>query len=175
MRTTTLLVASLLAGNAFALGTGTAPGPGDRIDDFMLLDHQGQAHKLYYLSDASAVVLMAHSATCPGFADYQSRFEAAADAYRDRDVAFLMVNSEPAAHAELRHAAQSDTPILIDQAGLVGDALRLTRLASFSSSIHNAGNSDTEVWLAAMWVACWTPSCPAAKSRRPRRPRRPAR
>ena len=126
MRTATLLVASLLAGNAFALGSGTAPQPGDRIDDFVLLDHQGHAHKLYYLSDASAVVLMAHSATCPGFADYQSRFEAAADAFRDRDVAFLMVNSDAAAHAALRHEVQSDTPILIDQAGLVGDALGLT-------------------------------------------------
>ena len=126
MRTTTLLVAALLGGNAFALGTGAAPKPGDRIDDFVLLDHTGQAHKLHYLSDASAVVLMAHSATCPGFADYQSRFEAAADAYRDRDVAFLMVNSEPAAHVALRREVETETPILIDEAGLVGDALGLT-------------------------------------------------
>ena len=126
MRTTTLLVAALLGGNAFALGTGAAPEPGDRIDDFVLLDHTGQAHKLHYLSDASAVVLMAHSATCPGFADYQSRFEAAADAYRDRDVAFLMVNSEPAAHVALRREVETETPILIDEAGLVGDALGLT-------------------------------------------------
>ena len=126
MRTTTFLVTALLAGNALALGNGTAPEPGDRIDDFVLLDHQGQAHKLYYLSDASAVVLMAHSATCPGFADYQAQFDAAADAYRDRDVAFLMVNSEPAAHAALRNEVQSDNPILIDQAGLVGDTLGLT-------------------------------------------------
>ena len=126
MRTTTLLVAALLGGNAFALGTGAAPEPGDRIDDFVLLDHQGQAHKLYYLSDATAVVLMAHSATCPGSADYQSRFEAAANAYRDQGVAFLMVNSEPAAQAGLRDEVQAETPILIDQAGLVGDALGLS-------------------------------------------------
>ena len=127
MRTTTFLVAALLAGNAFALGSGTAPEPGDRIDDFVLLDHQGQAHKLYYLSDASAVVLMAHSATCPGFADYQARFDAAADAYRDHGVAFLMVNSEAAAHTALRNEVQSENPILIDRAGLVGDALGLTQ------------------------------------------------
>ena len=50
---------------------GLHRNPATASTTFVLLDHQGHAHKLYYLSDASAVVLMAHSATCPDFVDYQ--------------------------------------------------------------------------------------------------------
>ena len=34
------------------------------VDNFELLDQCGYAHELYYLSDASAVVLMAHASSC---------------------------------------------------------------------------------------------------------------
>ena len=36
------------------------------VDNFELLDQRGDAHELYYLSDASAVVLMAHASGCRG-------------------------------------------------------------------------------------------------------------
>ena len=126
MRTNHLLTTALLAAGALAISAAAAPQAGDRVDDFVLLDHAGQAHKLYYLSDASAVVLMAHSAGCAEFAEFQARFEATADAFGDRGVEFLMVNSEPAAHESLRHeATDSATPILLDQAGVVGSGLGL--------------------------------------------------
>ena len=43
---------------AFALS------PGERVDNFRLLDHNGASHELYYLSDTKAVVLMAHGNGC---------------------------------------------------------------------------------------------------------------
>ena len=120
MHKSVFAIAALLAGSAFGLGSGSVPQPGERIDDFVLLDHSGQAHKLYYLSDASAVVLTAHSTSCPG--DYPSRLEEAAATYGERGVTFLLVNADPTA----RDQAQSELPVLIDDAGLVGDALGLT-------------------------------------------------
>ena len=41
-----------MTGSAFALT------PGERVDNFRLLDQNGASHELYYLSDAKAVVLM---------------------------------------------------------------------------------------------------------------------
>ena len=127
MRISISIIVGLLACNAFGLGAGSVPAPGDRIDDFVLLDHSGQATKLYYLSDAKAVVLMAHSATCPGFADYQARFEETAATYGDQGVAFLMVNSETDRHGDLRASATGELPILLDNASLVSDSLGLAR------------------------------------------------
>ena len=120
MRKAVFMIVALLAGSALGLGSGSVPQPGERIDDFVLLDHNGQAHKLYYLSDARAVVLTAHSTACP--TDYRSRLEQAAATYGERGVAFLLVDAEPAA----RHDSHSELPVLIDDAGLVGDALGLT-------------------------------------------------
>jgi hypothetical protein len=39
--------------------------PGDRVDNFRLVDHAGVSHELYYLSDLHAVVLAAHGTACP--------------------------------------------------------------------------------------------------------------
>ena len=35
-----------------------APALAERVGNFMLLDHRGKAHELYYHTDASAVVVM---------------------------------------------------------------------------------------------------------------------
>ena len=120
MRRTIVAITALLAGSALGLGSGSVPQPGERIDDFVLLDHTGRSHKLYYLSDARAIVLTAHSTSCA--ADYQSRLEQAAATYGEQGVAFLLVNGEPGS----RHRTQSALPVLIDEAGLVGDSLGLT-------------------------------------------------
>ena len=47
---------------AFALS------PGDTVDNFRLLDHTGESHELYYLSDMKAVVLMAQGNGCDAVA-----------------------------------------------------------------------------------------------------------
>ena len=52
----------------FTLGladSALALNPGDRVDNFRLLDQNGASHELYYLSDAKAVVIMVHGNGCP--------------------------------------------------------------------------------------------------------------
>ena len=96
-------------------------GPGERVENFELLDHHGEAVELHYLSDARAVVLMAHSARCASFAADQARFESAAANHAERDVVFLMLNSEGIS----RDGIAAKTPVLIDHAGIIGESLRL--------------------------------------------------
>ena len=110
------VVLGLLTVGAWAL-------PSERVDDFVLLDHDGNAHKLYYQSDARAVVLTAHSASCEVTAAHQAELAAVAGKYADQGVVFLMVNSEGGVHDTLRYNASSAVPILMDRAGVVGDAL----------------------------------------------------
>ena len=107
-------VAALVAVGASGLQVG------DRVDDFALLDHTGQAHSLHYYTDARAVVLMAHSAGCSAFAADQARFEALAAAEGNEDVRFLFLNSN---EAVARDAIASTVPVLADRAGIIGDAL----------------------------------------------------
>ena len=95
--------------------------PGDRVDNFALLDQHGQAHELHYLSDARAVVLMAHTLACPSFAAEIAAFEAAAASFGERGVAFLMVNSD--AGATRKGLAGTALPVLMDEAGIVGESL----------------------------------------------------
>ena len=107
------------AGALLALGA-TGLEVGDRVDDFALLDHTGQAHTLHYYTDARAVVLMAHSATCSQFAADRARFEALAAKDGNEGVRFLFVNSD---EAVARDAISSTVPVLADRAGIIGDAL----------------------------------------------------
>ena len=37
----------------------------ERVDNFMLLDHMGDAHELYYHRNASAIVMMVQGNGCP--------------------------------------------------------------------------------------------------------------
>lgn len=52
-------------GLLFAL-PASALEPGERVDNFRLLDDQGDSHELYYYFDASAVVIMVRTRKSPG-------------------------------------------------------------------------------------------------------------
>ncbi len=119
MKQALAIFASLLALAAGALGIG------DRVENFKLLDHNGQAHELHYLSDARAVVLMAHATGCSAFAGHRERFDTLAETFRDQGVAFLMVNGEGAARDALAESA-SAVPVLDDTAGVVQSGLELS-------------------------------------------------
>ena len=119
MHKITLALASLPIGFASFAAAGIAAG--DRVDNFELLDQRGQAHELHYLSDARAVVLMAHTLACPSFAGDLAAFEAAAASFGPQGVAFLMVNSD--ATLERSSLAGTTLPVLIDDAHIVADSL----------------------------------------------------
>lgn len=121
------VLVSALAGPALAVG------PGERVDNFALLDHSGAFHELYYLSDAKAVVLMVHGNGCPIVRKALPELKAIRDAYRARGVEFLLVNSNLQDNREsiAQEASEFaiDLPILVDGTQLIGESMGFVRTA----------------------------------------------
>src|ERR1700752_1274676 len=84
----TILILGLAAsGHAFALA------PGERVDNFRLLDQRGASQELYYYSDAKAVVLMVHGNGCPIVRSALPALNALREQYQAQGVEFLLINS----------------------------------------------------------------------------------
>ena len=113
------------ARSAFALS------PGETVDNFRLLDHQGGSRELYYLSDMKAVVLMAEGTGCEASRAAVPGLKALRDQYPTQGVAVLMIDSNlPDTSAALvKETADQGIglPILLDDTQLVGEALGLRR------------------------------------------------
>ena len=118
---------------AWACLLAAAAGQAARVDNFMLLDHDGQAHELYYYSDATAIVLIVQGNGCPIVRNALPDYRAISDAYADRNVRFLMINSNLQDGRETIAAEAAEWeipyPILVDETQLVGESLGLTRTA----------------------------------------------
>ena len=121
------LVVSLLL---FALA---APSMAARVDNFMLLDQNGEAHELYYHSDAELIVLAVHGNSCPIVRATWPDIAAVRDDYKDRDVRFFMINSNLQDNRDsIRAEAEEygfDMPIMVDETQIIGEALELVRTA----------------------------------------------
>jgi mono/diheme cytochrome c family protein len=121
------VLVSALAGSALAVG------PGERVDNFALLDHRGAFLELYYLSDAKAVVLMVHGNGCPIVRKALPELKAIRYAYRALGVEFLLINSNLQDDRETiaREAAEFeiDLPILVDGTQLIGESMGFVRTA----------------------------------------------
>lgn len=121
-----------IAAVAVAIGM-SATATSQRVENFELIDHRGDAHELYYYSDASAVVLMVQGNGCPIVRNALPDFRKVRDTYDDKGVVFLMLNSNLQDHrASIADEAEEwsiDFPILEDDTQLVGEGLGLTRTA----------------------------------------------
>jgi peroxiredoxin len=120
----TVAVATFCAARfAFALS------PGETVDNFRLLDHQGGSRELYYLSDMKAVVLMAQGNSCDVSRQAVPGLKALRDQYRAQGVEVLLIDSNltdtSTAIVKEATAAGIDMPILIDDTQLIGEALDL--------------------------------------------------
>src|SRR5712675_525319 len=116
-----------LAAPAFALS------PGDKVDNFRLLDDSGKSHELYYLSDMKAVVLMVQGNGCPIVRQAVPTLREIRAQYRDKGVEFLLINSnlqdKSDAIAQEAKEFAFDIPVLVDETQLVGESLGLNRTA----------------------------------------------
>lgn len=124
---TVLLALTLVFCSAFT-ASATA---GDRADNFVLLDHRGDARELYYESDAPAVVLIAQNAGCADQPGWLDAARALSEAHPELPV--LLINSEDS-RSELAMFASNNAltiPVLHDSAAIVGPDLRL----------HHAGDA----------------------------------
>jgi hypothetical protein len=123
------------APNALMHGAGvaaTAMTP-TKVDNFMLVDADMEAHELYRLADAKAVVIVTQAngdAVIRGEAGALKSLKAA---YAPKGVEFVMLNSSLKDTREAIQAesakAHFDTPILMDGNQIVGESLGVTRSA----------------------------------------------
>jgi hypothetical protein len=106
---------------------------GAPVEDFMLLDQNGKAHRLHYYSDASAIVVMIQGNGCPVVRNLLPDFKSIRDDYESKDVVFLMLNSNLQDNRESIRAEAAewaiDFAILDDDTQLIGEALGMTRTA----------------------------------------------
>ena len=124
-------IATALALCSDAISPALALNPGDRVDNFRLLDHTGASRELYYLSDMKAVVLVAQGNGCDVVRKSVPELQALRDKYRAQGVELLMINSNLAdsrAAIEKEAKAQGiDLPILLDETQIIGESLGLKR------------------------------------------------
>src|SRR6185437_2875812 len=104
-----------------------------RVDDFMLVDADMEAHQLYRLADAPAIVIVTQANGDAVVRSQAPALKALKAAYAPKGVEFMMLNSSlkdsrEAIQAEARKAG-FDTPILMDSYQLVGESLGVTRSA----------------------------------------------
>jgi len=119
----TLTALGLVAAQAIAAS------PGDVVDNFRLVDHKGESHELYYLSDMKAVVLLAQGNGCKASNDAAVALQALRAKYQSQGVEFLSINSNPGDSREAVAAEASkagiELPVLVDELQLVGESLGL--------------------------------------------------
>ena len=119
-----LIAGALLATQAI----GAAPA---RVGDFALIDSAGEFHQLSRYGDKEALVLMAFDASCGSMQSQVDQFEALEAAWRDRDIAFGIINATPDATIDAARSAQVsfaiELPFMLDSSQLVTRTLGLTK------------------------------------------------
>ncbi len=105
-----------------------------KVDNFMLVDAQKlEAHELYRLADARAIVLVSTGVGCPIARAMTPALKALHDKYAAQGVEMMLVDSNLQDSREAIAAEAKefgiDIPILMDSNQLVGEALGVTRTA----------------------------------------------
>jgi peroxiredoxin len=118
-----VLISALLAACASATHA-------ERVENFVLLDHRGDAHELYYHDASPAVVVMVQGNACPAVRSALPEFAALRERFEPSGVKFFMLNSNlqddrTALQAEA-DAYGIDVPILDDETQLIGESLDLS-------------------------------------------------
>jgi hypothetical protein len=122
--------------NALAQGASATASVAEaprRVDNFMLVDADMEAHELYRLADAKAVVLVSQANGDAVIEKLAPQLKALKAAYGPKGVEFLLLNSSLKDSREAILAAGRkagyDTPILMDADQLVGESLGVSRSA----------------------------------------------
>jgi AhpC/TSA family len=118
-RLASMFAIGTVASSAFALN------PGDTVDNFRLIDHNGNAQELYYRSDVKAIVLLTHMNGCDGVKSSAAALQGLRA--KHQDVQFLMLNAnlDNTREAIVEDAKKLgfDAPIMIDETQLVAESL----------------------------------------------------
>jgi mono/diheme cytochrome c family protein len=131
MASVTRIVRSTLSVGAALLLSHSAWGlnPGDRVDNFRLIDHQDNSRELYYYSDMKAVVIAAQGNGCDASQKAAKSLEQLRSKY-DGQAHFMMVNSNLQVNRDdvKKEAAKLGItmPIMMDDTQLIGESLGFT-------------------------------------------------
>ena len=114
-----------------SMSTAFAVEPGQKVENFRLVDHLGQPHALYDLANNKAVVIMVQGNGCPIVRQALPALAEVRARYRDQGIEFLLLNSNLQDKRELV-AKEADEfkiafPILVDEKQEVGEALGVVR------------------------------------------------
>jgi peroxiredoxin len=119
------LLATVLMSSAYAIE------PGQKVDNFRLVDQRGQSHALHDLADKKAVVIMVQGNGCPIVRQALPALAEVRTRYASQGVEFLLLNSNLQDKRELvvKEATEFkiDFPILVDETQNVGEALGVVR------------------------------------------------
>ena len=103
------------------------------LDELTLSDERGVAHRLFGETQSKAIVILVQGNGCPIVRSVLPRYREIRDAYRDRGVEFLLVNSNmhDSAAAVIDESNQFgfDVPVLLDRDQRLADALDIVRTA----------------------------------------------
>ena len=105
--------------------------PGDRVENFRLLDQKGGSHELFYYDDKKALVFLVQGNGCPTARHAAPRFQELRDIYSTQGVEFFMLNSNlQDDRLSIREEAKEfsyDLSILVDESQIIGESLELSR------------------------------------------------
>ncbi|MEZ5557622.1 MAG: redoxin family protein [Pseudomonadales bacterium] len=125
MRNLLILIGFVFSSPAFAISVG------DHVENFRLLDQNGESHQLYYYSDAKALVFMVQGNGCPIVRNALPRFKELRDQYSAQGVQFMMINSNLQDNRASIAAEASEfdfgMPVLLDETQVIGESLGLIR------------------------------------------------
>jgi len=133
----TALVAGCATDQTTAAFTGSAVDAAATtpatVDNFMLVDANLEAHELYRLADASAIVIVTQANGDAVLRGQAAALNALAKAYGEKGVEFRMLNSSlkdsrESVRAEIEKAGYA-IPVLMDNNQLIGESLGVTRSA----------------------------------------------
>ncbi len=104
------------------------PVAATRVDNFVLLDQQGDAHELYYHQGAKSVSIMVQATDCDAHAADTARFQELAETQAETGHQFFLLSpslqDDRSRLAAWARENQIKTPILDDETQLVGESLR---------------------------------------------------
>ena len=121
------------AANALNAASPTAATASARIDNFLLVDQNLEAHELYRLADAPAVVLVTQQNGDAAIQHQAAALNKIADTYGAKRVEFMMLNSSLKDSMEAIQAEATKVgykiPVLMDDKQIIGESLGVTRSA----------------------------------------------
>ncbi|WP_374468908.1 hypothetical protein [Phenylobacterium sp.] len=158
------------APNALAQGSPVAAAAPARVDNFMLVDQNLEAHELYRLADARAIAIVTHAAGDPEIRRLAPQLAALRQRYAAQGVELLLLNSSLKDGREAILAQDLQVPVLMDVHQLVGEQLGVARSAELYivdpktwTVTYRGAAADAEAALAAVLAGQAPPAAGASK------------